>query len=83
MEIANFTFMPVTPLGTYIKRIIHKHGNIRILLQKFLKGMSATNEMERIAEEKERQARIPAIRKEEQRIEQEGKKYHCIAHVGE
>lgn len=45
------------------------------LIQKFLKGMSITNEKELIAAEKERQARIPVLRKEEQRVEQEGKKY--------
>lgn len=45
------------------------------LIQKFLRGMSITNENELIAAEKERKARIPVLRKEEQRVEQEGKKY--------
>ena len=45
------------------------------LIQKFLKGMSVTKEMERIAEENERQARFPVIRKEELLAEQESKKY--------
>jgi len=45
------------------------------LIQKFLRGMSITNEKELLAAEKERKARIPVLRKEEQRVEQEGKKY--------
>lgn len=45
------------------------------LHKKYLKGKAVVKEEEKIAAEKERKARIPVMRKEEQLVEQEGKKY--------
>lgn len=45
------------------------------LQKKYLKGKANVEEEERIAAEKERKARIPVLRKEEQVVEREGKKY--------
>lgn len=45
------------------------------LYKKYLKGKAVVQEKEKIAAEKERKARIPILRKEEQLVEQEGRKY--------